>query len=118
MKGDRPMKKQEKPRFIDREFPPAQSLEQKEEQMVLLSMERAEQQIRDGTASSQVLTHYLKIGSTKEKLEKQILNEQKKLIVAKTEQIESQKKVEELYANAINAFMRYSPSEDDDIDEG
>lgn len=111
------MKKQEKPRVITREFPPAQTLEQKEEQMVLLAMERAEEEIRKGTASSQVLTHYLKIGSTKERLEKQILGEQKKLIIAKTDQIESQKKVEELFSNAIAAFTRYSPSEDDDIVE-
>lgn len=110
------MQKKEKPRAITREFPPAETLEQKEEQMVLLSMERAEQQIRDGTASSQVLTHYLKIGSTKERLEKQILGEQKKLIVAKTEQIESQRRTDELFADAIAAFTRYSPSEDDDIE--
>lgn len=112
------MKKQEKVRVITREFPPAQSLEQKEDQIALLAMERAEQQIREGTASSQVLCHYLKIGSSKERLEKEILGEQKKLVVAKTEQIESQRKVEELMTNAIAAFTRYSPSEDDDIVEG
>lgn len=110
------MKQDKKPTKITREFPPAQSLEQKEDQLALLAMERAEQQIREGTASSQVLCHYLKIGSSKERLEKEILGEQKKLIVAKTDQIESQRKVEELFSNAIAAFTRYSPSEDDDIE--
>lgn len=110
------MTRKEKPKQITREFPPAETLEQKEEQMVLLAMDRAEQQIRDGTASGQVLAHYLKIGSTKERLEKQILGEQKKLIVAKTEQIESQKRIEELYARAVEAFVDYSPSEEDDIE--
>lgn len=111
------MKKQDKAKPILREFPPAQSLEQKEDQLALLAMERAEQQIREGTASSQVLCHYLKIGSSKERLEKEILGEQKKLIVAKTDQIESQKRIEDLMTNALAAFTRYSPSEDDDIVE-
>ena len=86
--------------------------EARENQLIYLATELAEQQLKDGTASSQVITHYLKLGTTKERIEKEILEEQKKLISAKTEQLQSQKRVEELYANAIAAMRRYSGNGD------
>lgn len=86
---------------------PALTPEARENQMIYLATELAEQQLRDGTASSQVITHYLKLGSTKEKLEKEILEKQKDLITAKTETLQSAKRIEELYANAINAMRDY-----------
>lgn len=86
---------------------PALTPEARENQMIYLATELAEQQLRDGTASSQVITHYLKLGSSKERLEQQILEEQKKLISAKTEMLESSRRIEELYANAINAMREY-----------
>ena len=86
---------------------PALTPEARENQMIFLATELAEQQLRDGTASSQVITHYLKLGSSKEKLEHEILKEQKKLITAKTESLESSKRIEELYANAITAMREY-----------
>lgn len=73
-----------------------------------MATELAEKQLREGTASSQVITHYLKLGSTKEKIEKEILEKQKELIVAKTESLQSAKRIEELYADAINAMKQYS----------
>ena len=76
--------------------------------MISLAVDLAEQQLRDGTASSQVITHYLKLGSTKERIEKEILEKQKELISAKTDAIQSAKRVEELYANAISAMRKYS----------
>lgn len=87
---------------------PILSQEERENQMIYYAMKLAEQQLRDGTASSQVITHYLKLGSTKERLEKEILEKQKELITAKTEAIESAKRVEELYSNALEAMRRYS----------
>lgn len=87
---------------------PALTAEARENQLVSLAVDLAEQQLRDGTASSQVITHYLKLGSTKERIEREILERQKELITAKTEQLRSQKRVEELYANALNAMKRYS----------
>lgn len=87
---------------------PALTPEARENQLIFLAIELAEKQLREGTASSQVITHYLKLGSTKEKLEREILTEQKKLITAKTEALESSKKVEELYAEAITAMKGYS----------
>lgn len=96
---------------------PALTPEARENQLISLAVDLAEQQLLDGTASSQVITHYLKLGSTKERLEKQIMQEQKKLLEAKTEAIQSAKRVEELYANALNAMKNYSgqSSDEDDI---
>lgn len=93
---------------------PALTPEARENQLIYLATELAEQQLRDGTASSQVITHYLKLGSTKERIEKEILEKQKELISAKTEALQSAKRVEELYANAINAMKRYSGHEEPD----
>lgn len=86
---------------------PALSPEARENQLIALAVNLAEQQLRDGTASSQVITHYLKLGSSKEKLEREILKEQKKLIEAKTENLQSTKRIEELYENAMNAMRQY-----------
>ena len=76
--------------------------------MVAYAVDLAEKQLREGTASSQVITHYLKLGSMQSKLEREILEKQKELITAKTESIKSGKKVEELYLNALNAMKSYS----------
>lgn len=82
--------------------------------MISLAVDLAEKQLLEGTASSQVITHYLKLGSTKERIEKEILEKQKELISAKTESIQSAKRVEELYTNAIEAMKRYSGNGDND----
>lgn len=87
---------------------PALEPEARENQLIYLATELAEQQLRDGTASSQVITHYLKLGSTKERIEKEILEKQKELITAKTEALQSAKRIEELYTNAIAAMRKYS----------
>ena len=87
---------------------PALTPEARENQLIYLATELAEQQLRDGTASSQVITHYLKLGSTKERIEREILEKQKELISAKTESLQSAKKIEELYANAISVMRQYS----------
>lgn len=88
--------------------PPAMTPEGREKQMVALAVDLAEQQLIKGTASSQVITHFLKIASTKEKIEKEILEKQKEMITAKTEAIKSANRVEELYTNALNAMRQYS----------
>ena len=80
--------------------------EARENQLIYLATDLAEQQLRDGTASSQVITHYLKLGTMKERLEREILTENKKLLVAKTEALQSTKRIEELYAEAITAMRR------------
>lgn len=87
---------------------PALTPEARENQLIALATDLAERQLQEGTASSQVITHYLKLGSTKERIEKEILEKQKELISAKTEALQSQKRVEELYANALKAMQHYS----------
>lgn len=87
---------------------PALTPEARENQLISLATDLAEQQLRDGTASSQVITHYLKLGSTKERIEKEILEKQKELIEAKTESLQSTKRVEELYKSALDAMKHYS----------
>lgn len=79
-----------------------------ENQLISLATELAAKQLREGTASSQVITHYLKLGSSKEKLEREILEENKKLLSAKTEALQSTKRMEEIYTEAIAAMRRYS----------
>jgi hypothetical protein len=97
---------------------PATTPEARENQLISLAVDLAEKQLLEGTASSQVISHYLKLGSTKERIEKQILEKELDLIQAKTEAIKSAKRVEELYKNALNAMRSYSgrggPDEDDD----
>ena len=90
---------------------PALTPEAREDQLIALATNLAEQQMRDGTASSQVITHYLKLGTTRERLEREILKEQKEMIKAKAEAPKSEKRVEELYAEALSAMRRYSGQE-------
>ena len=87
---------------------PALTPESREDQLVALAINLAEKQLLEGTASAQVISHFLKICSTKERIEKEILEEQKDLIKAKTEALKSEKRVEELYEEALNAMRRYS----------
>ena len=96
---------------------PALSPEARENQMISLAVDLAEKQLMEGTASSQVITHYLKLGSTKERLEKEKLEEENKLLKARTEALQSAKRVEELYANAIAAMKQYSGNGRGDEDE-
>lgn len=96
---------------------PALTPEARENQMIYLATELAEQQLRDGTASSQIITHYLKLGTEKERIEKEILEKQKELITAKTEALQSNKRIEELYAEAITAMRNYGGHGGDNSEE-
>jgi len=82
--------------------------EARENQMISLAMDAAERQMREGTASSQVIVHYLKLGSSKERLTKDILERQRDLIIAKTKALESSERMETLYADALKAMRTYS----------
>ncbi len=93
---------------------PPMTQEAQENLMISLAMQCAEKQLRDGTASSQVITHYLKLGSSKERLEKEILEKQKELIDAKTINIKSNGEAKELYEKALVAFRKYSGAEGED----
>lgn len=87
---------------------PALSPEARENQMIAYATNLAEKQLREGTASSQVICHYLKLGSSKDRLEKQLLAEQVKVAQAKVEMMETAQNIEKLYADAIDAMRRYS----------
>ena len=86
---------------------PALTPDSRENQMISLAVDLAEQQLRDGTASSQVITHYLKLGTSIARLEKERLEKENQLLTAKTEALQSAKRIEELYADAISAMRTY-----------
>ena len=86
---------------------PAISPEARMNQLVGLAVDCAEQQLRDGTASSQVITHFLKYATKEKELEMQILENQRDLIAAKTEQIHDQKRTDEMFREAIDAIRGY-----------
>jgi hypothetical protein len=96
---------------------PALTPEARENQMISLAVDLAEQQMRDGTASSQVITHYLKLATTREKLERDLLEQEVALKRAKTELIQAEKEHGEMYKKAIAAFREYSGYGGDNYDE-
>ena len=93
---------------------PALSPESKEGQMISLAMDLVEQRLRDGTATSQETTHFLKLATEKERTEREIAKKQLELMEAKRQQIASQARIEELYENAMKAFQRYSGHGDEE----
>lgn len=87
---------------------PALTPEARENQLISLAVDLAEKQLLEGTASSQVITHFLKLGTTKAELEKEKLRNETKLMQAKTENLESSKNIEAMYKEAIDSIRRYS----------
>jgi len=96
---------------------PAMTQEAKESQLIALAYDLAEERMRSGVATSQEIVHFLKLGSTKDKIEREILERQKELVSAKTEALQSQKRIEELLANAVNAMKVYSGNGQDGDNE-
>ena len=88
--------------------PPATTPEARENQLVALAVDLAEKQLADGTASSQVISHYLKLGSSREKLEQERLTHENGFLQAKIEAMASAKRVEELYEAALGAMKSYA----------
>lgn len=93
---------------------PALTPEARENQMISYAIDLAEKQLLDGTASSQVITHYLKLGSSKERIEKEILEKQKSLIEAKTKAYQASDEIKVLYTEALKAMRTYSGQGDPD----
>ena len=108
----KPKSRQSSPRKIR----PALSPEARENQMISLAVDLAEKQLIEGTASSQVITHYLKLGTMNHKLELEKLEKENALLKAKTESLQSSQRMEELYADAIKAMQSYSGLGDSDED--
>lgn len=90
-----------------RRQPPAITEEGREKQLVSLAVDLAEKQLREGTASSQVIVHYLKLGSSREKMEMEKMRHENELLRAKAEALDSAKRSDELFAKAIEAMRSY-----------
>ena len=91
--------------------PPARTPQAREQQLVALAVDLAEKQIAAGTASAQVITHFLKLGSERDKLEREKLSRENALLKAKSDAIASQQRVEQLYVEAMTAFKHYHGEE-------
>lgn len=96
---------------------PAANPEARENQLISLAIDLAEKQLMEGTATSQVIAHFLKLGSSTEKIEQKIKTQQADLMQAKTEAIKSAQRVEELYQNALNAMRSYSGAKEEEYDD-
>ena len=86
---------------------PAMSPEARENQLISLAVDCAERQMREGTASAAVIVYFLKLGTEKERLEREKLKAENQMLQAKTQAIEDAKNEQELYINAIAAMKRY-----------
>lgn len=95
---------------------PALTPEGRENQLVSLAVDLAERQLQDGSASAQVISHYLKLGSTREQLEQERLSNENELLQARVEQLASAKRVEEMYESALNAMRTYAGQDPMDLD--
>ena len=95
-----------------RKRPPGTTPEARENQLIALAVDLAEQQLEKGTASAQVITHYLKLGTTRERLEQERLRQENLLTAAKIENLASAARVEELYSNALKAMRIYQGEPD------
>jgi hypothetical protein len=93
---------------------PATTPEGRENQLITLAVELVEKRLREGTATSQETTHYLKLGSTREQLEQQRIRNENELTQAKIDALASQVRQEELYAEALIAMKAYSGQNDSD----
>ena len=93
---------------------PGKTRQSRENQMIALAEKEAERQLREGTASSQIIVHYLKLATAREELERIKLEKENELLIAKTEALQSAKRIEELYKNALDAMRNYSGQGDPD----
>lgn len=98
---------------MSRRRPRALNPEERENQLISLAVDLAEKQLMEGTASAQVITHYLKLGTTRERLEQEKLMRENRLLDVKAESYDRTSHVDELYMNAMNAMRRYHGDSDD-----
>lgn len=111
-----PVRKQPRPLSETGPRKAATTPEARESQMISLAERLAEQQMRDGTASAQVITHYLKLGSTREQIEQERIRGDVELQKAKIEQMGSIQRLEEMYGRAMDAFRGYQGQPPEETD--
>lgn len=92
----------------------ATTLEGRENQLISLATDLAEKQMRDGSASASVIVHYLKLGTTREKLEQEKIRNENLKLQAMVKQVDSATNSEALYAEALKAMRAYSGNDTDD----
>lgn len=100
-----------------RRGPPALTLDGREKQLVMLAIDLAEEQMLNKSISSQVHSHFLKLGTTRELLEQERLRQENELLKAKIKTLESMKTTEELYEKALRAMTRYGGKDDREEDD-
>lgn len=93
--------------------PPAQTPEARENQLIAAAVDLAEQQLKDGTASPSVITHFLKLASTKQQLEIEKLKSETEFLRAKADAVQSNQRSQELYEEAIKAMRTYAGVEEE-----
>lgn len=98
----------------ERRSAPALSSEAREQELINDALNLAAKQMREGTASSQVITHFLKLGTERERTERELLKLNKELVKAKTEALEASRRNQEMFENAIRAMGVYNGDEEDD----
>lgn len=97
---------------------PARTPEAREQELASAAYDLADEQLRAGTASSQVITHFLKMGSTRERLEQQSIKHDIELKRVRAEQIEAEKHLEELFVEAIGAMRSYQGADPAELERG
>lgn len=102
---------------LPKSLPPVLTVEGRENQLIAAAYDLAEKRILEGTASSQELTYFLKIGSSRTALENEKLREENKLLRAKTEALQAQINNEALLDKALKAFRSYRGEDEDEEDE-
>lgn len=100
------------------DYAPADTPEERQNQLVAAAVDLAEKQLKDGTASPSVITHYLRLGTKREELEILRLQAETETLAAKAEAMKSNKRIEELYEQAIAAMRSYSGANSDNYDYG
>lgn len=97
-----------------RRVKPAITPEGRENQLISMAYDLAEKHLREGTATSQEICHFLRMGSPSARLEQENTRLKQKKMEAEIKQIESQQRVEELYANALAAMRSYGMHSDEE----
>lgn len=101
----------------ERRFRPALNPDSRENQMISLAMDVAEQQMRDGTASPQLISHFLKLGSSENRIKMRKLQREIEFLEAKKESLESTQRIEEMYAEAMKAMKSYQGVDDEVVED-
>lgn len=96
---------------------PAITPEGRENQMIDLAVDLAERQLQEGTASAQVITHFLKLGTARERLEREKLRSETELLLAKKESIQSAARIEDIYKDAMAAMRLYNGQDDSSYED-